>query len=322
MATIGHRAYRELLESFGGCDLYYSEMVGAAPFLHGGRFESFYADPLPRPDKLVFQVVGPDAEKLAKTAAILDGRGVFGVDINMGCSAPEIARTGAGVAWMRDEEGARRLIALVRSSVKGRLSVKLRLGQDEDFARLVHFCQALQEEGVQQFTLHPRTANEKLRRRARWDYIGLLRAELSVPVAGNGDVGSAREAVSRLEGPCDGVMIGRAAVREPWIFSAAKALISGDPSCRVIDLEDVAARFVDLLLRHQPPEFWETRSRRFFHYYCDNLTWAHYVRTQINRETEPRGMLRILREHLASNPEERYVRLGDAPQAIPRTVDD
>lgn len=358
MATLSHRAFRELLEDFGSCDLYYSEMIGVAPFLHGGRFEGYYQDPLPRPDRLVYQIVGSEPEKLAKAAAILDARGVLGIDVNMGCSAPDITRSGAGVSWMRRPEEARAMIGRVRRSVKGRLSVKLRLGDAESFDSLVAFCRALQDEGVEHFTLHPRTASEKYRRPARWDYVGRLRAELAVPVAGNGDVDDPATLANRAAGPCDGVMVGRAAARAPWIFAAARSMErkSGvaagiprsegagapTPSARdperpadaiesaappagssgggpgagaspgtgrtePVDLEAVASRFVDLLKRHQPPEFWETRGRRFFHYFCGNLTWANHVRTLVNRETSPDGMLAIFRAHIREVPEARWV---------------
>lgn len=308
MATLSHRAFRELLEDFGGCDYCFAEMISAGTFLSGGRFEAYYADPLPRPDRLVYQVVGGDAEQLASAAARLDALGAAGVDVNMGCSAPEIVRSGAGVRWMADREGARAMIAGVRRAVKGRLSVKLRLGADEDFERLAGFCRALQEEGVELFTLHPRTASEKLRRRARWDYVGRLRAELSVPVYGNGDVDSAAALAARAAGDCDGVMVGRAAVRMPWIFAAARELETGVRTLpERIDLQAVAERFLELLARHQPPEFYETRARRFFLYFCGNLKWAHHVRTAVNREAELGGMAAALRAHFAQNPEDRFV---------------
>lgn len=309
MATLSHRAFRELLEDFGGCDTYYAEMIGAAPFLYGGRFETYYADPLPRPDRLVYQIVGGDAELLAKAAALLDSRGTAGIDVNMGCSAPEIVKTGAGVRWMSAEDAARSMIAGVRKVVKTRLSVKLRLGADEDFDRLVRFCRMLQDEGVELLTLHPRTASEKLRRSARWDYVGRVRAELSIPVVGNGDVASASSLVLRAQGPCDGVMVGRAAVRMPWIFAAARQIETGSAALgEMVDLEAVAFRFLDLLAKHQPPEFYDTRARRFFFYFCDNLKWAHHVRTAINRETELGMMGAVLRSHFAQNPEERFIR--------------
>lgn len=303
MATLSHRAFRELLEDFGACDLCFAEMIAAGTFLSGGRFEEYYADPLPRPDRLVYQLVGGNADQLSAASAILDARGTAGIDVNMGCSAPDIVRSGAGVRWMADQEAAREMIAGVRHSVKGRLSVKLRLGYDDDFDRLARFCSMLQDEGVEALTLHPRTAMEKLKRKARWDYVGRLRAELKIPVAGNGDVETPAQLVARAAGPCDGVMVGRGAVRTPWIFSAART-----GQMPEIDLQEVALRFLDLLARHQPPEFWETRARRFFFYFCDNLKWAHHVRTLLGRETELGAMAAVLRAHFKDNPEERWAR--------------
>ncbi len=310
MATLTHRAFRELVEDFGGCDFYFAEMIGVEPFLNGGRFEAYYADPLPRPDLLVYQLVGGDSDKLAKVAGILDARETAGIDLNMGCAAPDIVRTGGGVRWMARPEEARVLAAKVRKAVKGRLSVKLRLGAEENFDLLVAFCRMLQDEGVQGLTLHPRTAGEKLRRTARWDYVGKLRAELFIPVAGNGDVDSAERLSRRAGGPCDGVMVGRAAVRLPWIFAQARKMENGMANPKLppqIDLEALAFRFLDLLARHQPVEFHETRARRFFHYYCDNLTWAHHIRTLINRESELGAMGEVLRRHFTENPGERWI---------------
>ena len=244
---------------------------------------------------------------VAAAAAVLDSRHTAGIDINMGCWAPDIVRGGAGVRWMADEEASRAMIGRVRRMVKGRLSVKLRLGYDEDFDRLVRFCSMLQDEGVQAITLHGRTASEKLKRKARWDYVGRLRSQLRIPVSGNGDVETPADLVSRAAGPCDGVMVGRAAVRTPWIFAAARNLESVAPvSGPEIDLEAVALRFLDLLARHEPPEFWETRARRFFFYFCDNLKWAHHVRTLLGRERELGEMAAVLRSHFKENPEERW----------------
>lgn len=309
MATIGHRAFRELVEGFGGCDLYYAEMIAAGSFLSGGRFEPYYADPLPRPDLLVYQVVGGDAELLARAAAELDGRGAFGVDVNMGCCAPEITRQGAGVRWMDDAEKARAMAGKVRAAVKnGRLSVKLRLGREDDPEALLRLCEGLKAEGVEHFTLHPRTATEKFKRTARWERVGQLRERLGAPVSGNGDVDSAGALARRAAGPCDGVMVGRAAVRMPWIFADARAAEAGASVPADVDLEEVALRFLDLLRLRQPPEFWETRARRFFAYYCDNLKWAHHVRTLLGREKEPGAMAEVLKRHFRENPEERTVR--------------
>jgi tRNA-dihydrouridine synthase len=335
MAEISHRALRELLESFGnGAAEYYTEMISAGALLGGGPFEKWYTDPLPCPQKLVYQLVGADGEQLAKGASFLDklecngpeGGGCLGIDINMGCAAPAITRTGAGVRWMEDIDKAGGMIALVRKQVKRRLSVKLRLGfvsrggsEEAAFAHLVRFCRRLEEEGVELITLHPRTAKEKFKRFARWEYVSALRGELGIPVAGNGDIMSAKEMLAKQDG-CDAVMIGRLAVTKPWIFAEARALQQNEkaapgngqaetsrpaPRSPVSSgLEETGLRFLELLARHQPPEFHLSRARRFFNYFCDNLTWGNHVKNLLNREESLGGIERVWKDFFAANPEE------------------
>jgi len=229
MAEISHRALREIIEGFGGCDCYYSEMISAAALLAGGPFEKWYVDNGPCPEKLIFQLVGGDSGQIAQAAALLDRLECAGIDLNMGCCAPLIRKTGGGIAWMGSpsQEGsvdrAGELVKLTRKAVKRRLSVKIRTGFTDDFEYLVRFCRRLEDEGINFIVLHPRTAKEKLKRRARWDYVGALRQELNIPVAGNGDIESTEDLLTRANGPCDGAMVGRAAVRQPWIFRKQKA---------------------------------------------------------------------------------------------------
>jgi tRNA-dihydrouridine synthase len=304
MAELSHRPLRELVEGFGGCDEYFTEMISAGAFITGGPFEAWYADGGPRPEKTVYQLAGRDAEQIAKAAALLSERDCVGVDINMGCSAPAITRTGAGVRWMEDIDKAGGLIALVRKRVKRRLSVKLRTGPRDDFDYLVRFCRRLEEEGVDLITLHPRTAREKFRRLAKWSYVPALKKELRINVAGNGDISSAAEMLSR-SALCDAVMIGRLAVRRPWSFSEARA---AETQNRRYNVEETGIRFLELLARYQPPEFHLSRARRFFSYFCDNLTWANYVKTLLNRERNLAGIERAWREYFAAYPEERLSR--------------
>ena len=301
MAELSHRALRELIESFGppGTDEYFTEMISAGAFVNGGPFEHWYADNGPRPEKLVYQIVGGDEEQLLKAVSLLDRHECLGIDINMGCSAPAITRTGAGVRWMADIDRAGALIRRARPLTRRRLSVKLRTGLSDDFEYLVRFCRRLEEEGLDFITLHPRTAKEKFRRKARWDYVLALKKELNIPLAGNGDIVSAEEMLSR-GGLCDAVMIGRLAVRQPWVFAEAKKVTdtafkkvtdtaSGSISTKI---EETGLLFLELLSRYQPPEFHISRARRFFNYFCDNLKWGNYVKNLLNRETELSGIER------------------------------
>jgi tRNA-dihydrouridine synthase len=302
MAEISHRALRELIGEFGGCDEYFTEMISAPALLAGGEFEPYYIENLPDPDRLVYQLTGADGDQLARAAGILDRLECAGIDINMGCAAPLITRTGGGVKWMRDRDRAAGMIEKVRKSVKKRLSVKLRLGFEENFEYLLAFCRALEAAGTELITLHPRTAGEKFRRRAKWRYVEALAGELSIPVAGNGDIASAGELAARARGPWKAVMVGRAAVRQPWIFSRAR-LAEAVPNEALSLIEETGLRFLDLLSRYQPPAFHRSRARRFFHYFCDNLKWGNYVKTLLNREESLSGIERAWTGYFRSGAE-------------------
>jgi tRNA-dihydrouridine synthase len=307
MAELSHRALRELIEDFGGCTEYFSEMISASGLIGGGPFERWYTDNGPCPERLVYQLVGADPGQLASAAAILDRLDCLGIDLNMGCSAPAITRTGAGVRWMASIDRAAVMVGGVRRAVKRRLSVKLRIGLSgsADFEYLVQFCRMLESEGVELITLHPRTAKEKFKRRPRWEYVAALRSVLGIPVAGNGDLTDAA-ALVRWAGEWDAVMAGRAAVRRPWVFAEAAGVSeTGQPKPPARDLEQTALRFLELLARYQPPEFHLSRAWRFFGYFADNLTWGTYVKNLLNREQDLAGIERAWRGYFAEHPEER-----------------
>jgi tRNA-dihydrouridine synthase len=302
MAELSHRPLRELIERFGGCDEYFTEMISAGALVGGGPFESFYTDGGPCPEKVVYQLAGSQTEHLAAAAALLDRLECRGVDINMGCSAPAITRAGAGVRWMASADRAAAMIAAVRRATRKRLSVKLRIGPENDFDYLAGFCRRLEAEGVELITLHPRTGREKFRGKARWDYVPRLRAELGIPVAGNGDIAGPEDLIRRSS-CCDAVMAGRSAVRAPWLFAAAKN--TAPEQRRGIDVEELGLRFLELLARYQPPEFHSSRARRFFNYFCDNLKWGTYVNKLLNREREISAAAKAWSAYFREHPEER-----------------
>jgi tRNA-dihydrouridine synthase len=296
MAEVSHRALRALIEGFGGCDEYFTEMISAGALLAGGPFERWYIDNGPCPDRLVYQLVGADSGQLAQAAALLDRLECRGIDLNMGCCAPLIRKTGAGITWMASVDRAGELVKQVRQAVKRRLSVKIRIGLTDDFGYLVQFCRRLEAEGVDLITLHPRTAREKLKRLARWDYVGALRGELHIPVAGNGDVADAEGLASRASGPCDGVMVGRAAVRQPWIFKEVREWGMGSGEWGRGVIEETGLRFLELLGRWQPVEFHVSRARRFFGFFCDNLKWGTHLNNLMNRQETLSGMEGVWRD--------------------------
>lgn len=318
MATLSHPAFRILMEKFGGCDEYYTEMINAPSLLHGGQFEKFYINPAPVPEKLVWQLTGKSAEPMIAASSMLCKLGGIGVDLNMGCSAPEIFNSGAGCAWMIKDRGETEdLLSGVHKALCDyenetgkhmRFSVKCRLG-DENFTdeSFFSFAELLVKNGVERITLHPRTRKERYRDRPRWAYAEKL-AELypDVSVVVNGDIKDRESflAASEICPKCDGAMIGRMAVQKPWIFAELKK--STDEEQSPVDLLSVGLEFIDLVEQYQPPEFYKTRLQRFFAYYCDNFSFAHYAKTQMLNSKSLEESRTRLREYFEKVPADRF----------------
>ena len=292
MATISHRAFRNLVEGFGGCDEYFTEMINAGSLLANSHFEKYYIDPAPVPEKIVWQLTGHDTEKMVQAAEILAELPGLGLDLNMGCSAPDIYRFGAGISWMiKPVEETLELVKEIRKVIteknlqnpdlKKRFSVKLRLG-DDDFTdeKFYSFTDMLVSQGVELLTLHPRTKKEKLVRPPRYHYAEDLKkrygSDIKVYVNGNVKDETSYQNVLKLCPSVDGVMISRASVSEPWIFRK----LSSNHEQIQIDLEETAYSFIDDIQKFQPEEFWKTRLQRFFTYYSENFKFGHYAQSQ------------------------------------------
>lgn len=295
MAAVTHAAFRTLVESFGpSCDEYYSEMISAGAFISGAPYEKWYAIDKPVSEKMVWQVLGGDAHKMAAAAERLAGKGGIGIDINMGCCAPDVLCAGAGAAWLdRSKEDMRAMVRTVYDAVMGadknqRLSVKMRIaGKTEKTSWLEDTVKMLRDEGVKRIAIHARGERDKYRNAVRYEEVekAAMAAGSDVSIAVNGDI-TGPDSMRRAMTACPSascVMIGREAIRKPWVFEVLKAQMKGDKARleRVIDREEVALNFIELLKQYQPPDFWHTRSKRFFSYYAQGLSFAHYFATKM-----------------------------------------
>ena len=322
MDAITHQAFRNLVARFGGCDEYFNEMINASSLLAGGAWEKFYLLDGPEPEKLVWQLTDKNGEKMAEAAALLSERAGIGIDLNMGCSAPQIVKTGAGIAWMlKPIEETRAMVHGVKSALENaakdgraakRLSVKLRLG-DENYTeeKLHFFCAMLIEEGVQMLTLHARTQKQKHSRHSDWQAVERLALRFpEIPVILNGDVKDFDSfmAAKKAAPHAKGIMIATAAAQKPWIFNEIKNHLSGiQKTPTTIDCQALALTFIDNVLLYQPQEFHKTRLQRFFAYYCQNFTFAHYFQTQmLNAKSVQDSRERIL-DYFTKQPEDRFL---------------
>ncbi|MBO7122767.1 MAG: tRNA-dihydrouridine synthase family protein [Treponema sp.] len=338
MATLSHEAFRRLVEKFGGPDEYYTEMINAPTLMQKGPFEKYYLMNGPVPQKIVWQLTSKEADSMAAAVNVLAPLGGIGIDINMGCSAPEIVHSGAGIAWMLKPQeetfamvrGVKR--AMEKAAPAFRLSVKLRLGAEKfNEEGFYDFCQGLCDSGVQRLVLHPRTQREKLSRPPRRYYAQRLAERLKgrgVDVIYNGNVKDAPSAGAALTDcpDCAGLMISRASVQKPWIFAQLRGALSlsgltrqsfqdknsgSQKDCRVergndtnIDLMQTGLDYIALLQEFQPPEFFKSRMQRFFSYYCDNFTFGHYIKMKMLNAATPQEAQDTFRAYFNEQPDD------------------
>lgn len=171
----------------------------------------------PDEEPVVIQLYGKDPEDFRIASVLAEEQGASGVDINMGCPAKKVVAHRHGSALMREIDLACEIVAKVKKSVSVPVSVKTRLGW-EDERNLIPFVKRLVESGLDAITIHGRTYQQKFEGNARWEPIYDLKAAVGIPVFGNGDITCHQQALEKL-GTLDGVMIGRGAIDDPWLLA-------------------------------------------------------------------------------------------------------
>ena len=220
-----------LLAKEAGCGLVYSEMVSANGLVYGASKTHRLMNSTPAEKPLAIQIFGSDPALMADAAQIAAAAGADILDINFGCAVKKIVTTGAGVALMRTPDRAAALLRAVRDAIAIPLTIKIRSGWDRSGDQAFKLLRIAEECGVDALAIHPRSASQGFRGRSDWSLITGIKAATALPVIGNGDVEHAADAVRMLtQTGCDAVMVGRAAIGNPFIFGEIQDLLAGRPS--------------------------------------------------------------------------------------------
>ena len=232
LAGITNLPFR-LIAKASGCGLVCSEMISANGLVYQcGKTEQML-NSAPEEKPLSVQIFGSDPGIMAEAAAMVESKGADIVDINFGCSVRKVIKTGSGVALMRTPDRAKALLAAVRKAIRIPLTIKIRSGWDASGREALNIAGMAQDCGVDAIAVHPRTAGQHFRGLADWSIIAAVKKSVGIPVIGNGDIISARDALKMLEETgCDAVMIGRRAIGNPTIFSRVLARINGEEPAR------------------------------------------------------------------------------------------
>jgi len=227
MAGITNPPFRLIAKRLGA-GLVVTEMVSAVGLSRGHERTFRYLDGFPEEKPLSVQIFGPDSQVMAMAAEIVVEKGADLVDINMGCPARKVVKNGSGGALLRDPAAVRDMVTAVRKVCTVPLTVKIRAGWSPDEANFLKIAGIIEDCGADAVTVHPRFVKQGFSGQADWRIIREVKKNLHIPVIGNGDVFKAELAVKmREETGCDGVMVGRGAMGNPWIFSQILNLEKG-----------------------------------------------------------------------------------------------
>jgi tRNA-dihydrouridine synthase B len=303
MAGVTDAPFRKIVKRFGP-GLLCAEMVSATAlhFQNVKTRDLICVNPAEKP--LSIQIFGSKPDIMAEAARFVAACGADIIDINMGCPVSKVVKNGEGAALLNDLPLAKRIIRAVVASVTLPVTVKFRLGWDEEHIVAPRLAKIAEECGAAAVAVHGRTRNQFYHGHAAWEEIGRVKAAVSIPVIGNGDVDSPEAARTLMEQiGCDGVMIGQAACGNPWIFRQVTAYLQEN---RMLPGPSLAERFQTVRdhLELQVAYCGETRAikemRKHLAWYFKGLPGSARFRDVINTLTGWAEVRRALTEYAAS----------------------
>ncbi len=310
MAGITDWAYRILAEK-QGCDAATTEMISAQGFIYARKSLNNYQRLIaraPYEKPLSVQLFGHEPIYMGEAAHILSGYQRYAcIDINMGCPARKVTSGGSGSALMRNEILAGQVIASV---VKGSLlpvSVKMRLGWDQEHLNAVNIARIAESEGASFITVHGRTTVQQYSGCANWDSIAEVKKSIQIPVIANGDITDGTSAIEILKiTNADGLAVGRASLGNPWIFNEIHSTIRGQHYARPTPAERLteAEKHANFLKAWLPEHRALLEMRKFYAWYIKGLRGAAEARTRINQAASFDEIRLILDNLLELNPKQ------------------
>ncbi|MBU2053997.1 MAG: tRNA dihydrouridine synthase DusB [Proteobacteria bacterium] len=299
MAGVTDLPFRTIVREFG-CGLAFTEMVSAAGLIRGTGKTCRYLDSSPADRPLGVQLFGVDPETLAAAAKSAAEKGADLLDMNMGCPVKKVVKTGAGAALMRDPQRATAILRALRGASDLPLTVKIRAGWRQREINALDIGRIAEECGADAVILHPRTADQGFGGRSDWGLIAALKAHLGIPVIGSGDIRRPEDAALMFkETGCDGVMVGRGALGNPWIVGNILSHLSGGDvsSPSLAEREETIRRHLALVIDYYGEKVGTRDFRKHLLWYTKGLRGGAQFRKAAGKIKDLTSTLAALQEY-------------------------
>ena len=305
MAGVCDSAFRTIVKSMG-CGLIETEMVSDKAIMYGNwkTKEMLYMTDYERP--ISQQIVGSDLESLTFASRyIYENTNVDIIDINMGCPVTKVTnRSKAGCALMKDPVKVKSIVESLVDIVPIPVTVKIRSGWDSKSINAVEIAQIIEDSGASAITVHPRTKDQGYSGKADWSIIKEVKENVSIPVIGNGDVKSCFDAKRMLdETNCDAVMIGRAALGNPWLIRDCVNYLADGTQPNEVTIEErmeMLKRHVSLLVENKGEDFAIPKMRTHAAYYVKKLPRTIELKQQIFKMNTKEDLFNLLDSYVDS----------------------
>jgi len=302
MAGVTDKAFRILVKE-QGCGLVYTEMVSAKAITYKNRRTLDLIDLKDELPPISVQIFGSEPEIMAEGAKIVEAHGADIIDINMGCPVPKVVKNREGSSLMLEPDLAFSIVKKVVKSVKVPVTVKIRKGWDDNNINAVEFARRMEEAGATLIAVHGRTRCQMYSGKADRGIIKAVKEAVSVPVIGNGDIFMARDALQMFkETGCDGVMVGRGAMGNPWLFAQITALLQDGkeiPPPTMAERISMAIKHAELSVKYAPEKVAVKEMRKHIGWYFKGLPHGAGMRDTVNKITTLEDLKELLYSYLA-----------------------